>query len=76
MKWHYESDGDAHNKTHYITAENPNGSSLKDTFLRVDVRNRKTGTKLAGLLNLLEISTRNYKLTLVLEVAKNKGWVQ
>ena len=56
MKWHYESDGDAHCKTHYIYKTNLEGRSLKETFLRIDCRSKQQAIRLCLNLNILGIA--------------------
>jgi len=62
MTWHYESDGEDHNKTHYVFAENQNGKNLKETFLRIDVENQRLALKLCNFLNFLENSGLKYRV--------------
>lgn len=75
MNWKYESDGDPHNKTHYITAENENGKTLKDTFLRIDVPNRNQGLLLANNLNAMIKVCDPFNPAELQELAEREGWI-
>ena len=46
-KWYYESDGDLHARTHYITCPELYGASLS----RVDVPSKKIGLMVAKAIN-------------------------
>ena len=51
MKWKYESDGEINQKTHYLCAENLEGKTLKETFLRIDCPSKKEALRLLPKLN-------------------------
>lgn len=73
MNWLYESDGEAHNKTHYIIAENLEGTTLKETFLRIDCVSRKQAIRLIkeiGKLTYKELKIEGY----IKWKPKNKFW--